>query len=361
LVLIMTAAVSRSNMNTRLCLLVLLCLAYACGRAQDAPMLSAPPVLGQHAPFAPETAREASAVPPPTAALPLGPASNYVLGPGDEITIRVLDLDEIGDKPFRLDLNGEINVPLAGRVDARGLTTAQLEAELAKRLKAWLLEPKVTASVTQFRSQPVSVLGAVTTPGVLQIENGKTLFQVISLAGGLRPEAGSVIKITRRKEYGPIPLPGAAMDSSGEFSVAEVAVTSVMGAQNPTENIAVRPYDVVSIPTTNVVYVVGSVRRPGGFALGSNENLSVLQAVAKAEGLDKSAAPKKGRILRSAQRGAPTVEVAVNVKAILDGKAADVRLGPNDILFIPATTGLKGAGYRAAEIALSASSYRIMY
>jgi polysaccharide export outer membrane protein len=325
-------------MNTRLYLPVILCLACVSGRAQDAP-----------------------AVPSPAAALPPGPANNYVLGPGDEMNIRVLDLDEVGDKPFRVDQKGEINVPLAGRFEVKGLTTAQLEAELANRLKAWLLDPKVTVSVNQFRSQPVSVLGAVNNPGVLQIENGRTLFQVISLAGGLRAEAGSVIKITRRKEHGPIPLSGAAMDSSGEFSVAQVAVSSVMGAQNPTENIAVKPYDVISIPTTNVIYVVGSVRRPGGFTLGPNENLSVLQAVAKAEGLEKSAAPKKSRILRSVQGGTPTTEIAVNVKAIFDGKAADVLLGPNDILFIPAVSGLKSAGYRAAEIALWASSYRIMY
>lgn len=324
-------------MNTRLYLVVMLCFACVSGRAQDAP-----------------------AVPPPAVAPP-GPVSNYVLGPGDEITIRVLDLEEIGDKPFRVDRNGDINIPLAGRLDARGLTAAQVEAELANRLKAWLLEPKVTVSVTQFRSQPISVLGAVNTPGVLQIENGKTLFQVISLAGGLRTEAGSVIKITRRKEYGPIPLPGAKMDESGEFSIAEVAISSVMGAQNPTENIEVRPYDVISIPVTNVVYVVGSVRKPGSFVLGPNGSLSVLQAVAKAEGFEKSAAPKKGRILRSPRGGAPTVEVAVNIKAIFDGKAADVVLGPNDILFVPAASGLKGATYRAAEIAVWAGSYRIAY
>src|ERR1035441_413340 len=95
--------------------------------------------------------------------------------------------------------------------------------------------------------QPVSVLGAVRTPGVHQIRGSKTLFEVLSLAGGLNPDAGSAIRITRRKSAGPLPLPGATDDSSGEYQVAEVSVKSVMEAQNPKENIQVLPDDVVTV------------------------------------------------------------------------------------------------------------------
>lgn len=284
----------------------------------------------------------------------------YQLGPGDEVTLHVLDLEEVGDKPFRLDSNGEITVPLAGRMQAAGITTRQLEAELTKRLQTFLRAPQVVVSVTQFRSQPVSVLGAVNTPGVFQIEAGKTLYQALSLAGGVRPDAGAVIRITRRKREGPIPLPGAELDPSGEYTVAEVSVAWVMGARNPAGNITVRPDDVISVPVTEVVYVVGSVHKPGSFALGQNETLSVLQAVAKAEGLDKEAAPKRARILRNVQHGAGQVEVAINVKAMLAGKAPDVALGPNDILFIPLASGLKNAASRATEIAASAAAYRLI-
>ena len=285
----------------------------------------------------------------------------YRLGPGDEVTLHVLDLEEIGDKPFRLDSNGEITVPLAGRLQAGGLTTRQMEAELTKRLQTYLRAPQVVVSVTQFRSQPVSVLGAVNTPGVFQIEAGKTLYQALSLAGGLRPDAGALIRITRRKSEGPIPLPGAEPDTSGEFNVAQVSVASVMDARNPAGNITVRPNDVISVPVTEVVYVVGSVLKPGGFALGQNESLSVLQAVAKAEGLDKEAVPKRARILRNVLRGAPQAEVAINVKAMLAGQAPDVPLGPNDILFIPAATGLRNAAAKATEIAASAAAYRLIW
>ena len=118
---------------------------------------------------------------------------SYVLGPDDQVVIHVLDSDEIGDSPFRIDMRGYINVPLAGRLQAAGLTVDQLEAALAARLKEYLQTPVVTVSVSEFRSQLVSVLGAVNTPGVHQIRGRKTLFEVISEAGD--PCASSSIYI----------------------------------------------------------------------------------------------------------------------------------------------------------------------
>src|SRR5438045_3215146 len=80
---------------------------------------------------------------------------SYVLGPDDQVVIHVLDSEEIGDSPFRIDMRGYINVPLAGRLQAAGLTVDQLEASLAGRLKEYLQSPAVTVSVFEYRSQPV--------------------------------------------------------------------------------------------------------------------------------------------------------------------------------------------------------------
>src|SRR5215831_4928584 len=82
--------------------------------------------------------------------------ATYLLGPDDQVTIRVLNLPEIGTAPYRIDMHGEINVPLAGRVKAAGLTVAQLEAELGGQLKEYLQSPSETVSVFEFSSQPVS-------------------------------------------------------------------------------------------------------------------------------------------------------------------------------------------------------------
>jgi len=294
--------------------------------------------------------------PAPNAAAP-----SYRLGPEDELTIRVLDLkDEIGDQTFRLDQEGAISLPMVGPHPGRRPHLQQLEADLARRYKRFLRDPQVNVSVAKFRSQPVSVLGYVNTPGMLQIEGGKTLFEVLSLAGGLKIEAGSIIKITRQKEYGPIPLPGAELDSTGNFTVAQVSVKAVMGGQDPAENIAIRPHDVITVPKGDIVYVVGSVKKPGGFVLGDRDVVSVLQSIAVAEGLD--------RIPRRRRRNPPyrprctgTTEIPVNLKAILAGKAPDLPIGPNDVLFIPSSTGLKAASIKAAEMAASIAGYAAIY
>ena len=286
--------------------------------------------------------------------------SSYVLGPDDQIIIRASDSEEISEKPLRIDLRGNINLPMAGRVHAGGLTTEQLEAELVTRLKKYLQKPEVTVVVTEFRSQPVSVLGAVQTPGVHQLQGRKSLFEVLSAAGGLRTDAGNAIKITRRKEWGPIPLPSAAPDPSGEFTVAEVSIRSIMEAKNPQENILILPHDVISVPRADLVYVIGSVRKSGGFVMNERESVSVLQALSLAEGLDRFAAPNKAKILRPLPGGANRSEIAVDLKKILAGKSSDVPMQRDDILFVPGSA-TKAAVVRTAEAAIQMATGMVIY
>src|ERR1035437_5498567 len=131
--------------------------------------------------------------------------SGYVLGPDDQIVIHAIDSPEISDKPFLIGMNGNVTLPLIGRVQAGGLTVEQFEAELNTRLKKYLHDPQVSVTVAEFRSQPVSVFGAVTKPGVIQLRGRKTLYEVLSMAGGPNETAGSSLTVTRRRENGEIP------------------------------------------------------------------------------------------------------------------------------------------------------------
>src|SRR5271166_4392138 len=90
----------------------------------------------------------------------------YILGPDDQITIHALHVPEMPEKPVRIEADGYIRLPLVGRVQAGGLTPAQLENELAKRLQEYIEEPEVSVDLADQHSQPVSVLGAVKNPGV---------------------------------------------------------------------------------------------------------------------------------------------------------------------------------------------------
>lgn len=288
------------------------------------------------------------------------PAKSYVLGPDDQITVHVLHIDEIGPQPIRIDMQGYINVPLAGRIHAGGLTVDSLQSEIAKRLSSYLLTPTVSVTIVEYHSQPISILGAVNKPGVHQLQGHMTLFEALSQADGLRPDAGDQIKITRRKEWGPIPLPGASADSSGDYSVASVSTRSVMEATNPEDNIELTPNDVISVPRAKMVYIVGSVRRPGGFALNEKETISVLQAISLAEGLDRTAAAQKAVVLRSVAGSARGSEVPIDIQKVLSGKLKDMPLQANDILFIP-NSKTKTIALRSAEALIQAGTGLAIY
>src|SRR3989442_5133654 len=224
--------------------------------------------------------------------------SSYILGPNDQITVHALDAEEISDKPYRISAAGDVTFPMIGKVKAAGLTVEELESVLVKALQEFIRQPKAAVAVSEFRSQPVSVIGAVTNPGVLQLQGNKTLVEVLSLVGGVRNDAGSSIKITRKREWGPLPLPDAKLDASGQFSTAEIKLKDVLGARNPEQNIPIRPNDVISVTRNEIVYVLGAVKKAGGFPMAERDTLSVLQALSLAEGLDRTASPKNAKILR---------------------------------------------------------------
>ena len=267
------------------------------------------------------------------------PDSGYVLGPDDQIVIRAIDAPEMSDKPIVIGENGNITLPLIGRVKAGSLTVEQLETELNTRLKEYVREPQVSVTLVESRSHPVSVFGAVTKPGVIQLQGRKTLYEVLSMAGGPRDTAGSTLTVTRRRENGDIPLPGASIDPTGQFSVAELNVQEILEGKNPAANIEIKPNDVISVSeaSSSMIYVVGDVKRAGAFTLGGRPSLSVLNALSLAGGLERTAKPAKARIVRNVPGDMKRREIVVNLKQILAGKAEDIGMWPQDVLVVPSS------------------------
>jgi polysaccharide export outer membrane protein len=274
----------------------------------------------------------------------------YVLGPNDQITIRAMDAEEISDKPTAIDSTGIINLPMIGRIKAMGLTVRELELAVSERLKAYVLEPKVSITVSEYHSQPVTVIGAVNTPGIQQLRGQKTLVEVLSMCGGLRPDAGYKITVQRKLAYGPIPLPGARNDPSGKFSLAEVSIPSLMRNADPRDNITLEPEDVLTVPRADLVYVLGEVKKSGGFTLQEQESLSLLQALSLAEGMLGTAAAGNARILKARPNGGRQ-EIAVDLRKTMAGNGPDVQLHPGDVLFIPNSMSKKIA-IRGLEAAI---------
>ena len=279
--------------------------------------------------------------------------TTYVLGPDDQIIIQAVDVPDISSKPQRLDPNGDLKLPMVGRVHAGGLTLEQLEAELIKRLKVYIQEPDVAVSVAEFHSQPVSVIGAVKNAGVHQLEGRKTLVEMLSLVGGVGPDAGPTVRITRGLDAGAIPLPEAKVDSSAAFSTVEIDLKSLLNGTSPEKNIVIRRHDVISVPPAEVVYVVGEVAKSGPVALSGGQSITVMEAVSSTGGVLRTAAANHARILRRVDGDQKRTEVAVDLKQIMQGKADDVSLAPGDILIVPDSGG-KRAATRAIEAAIQA-------
>ncbi len=281
--------------------------------------------------------------------------SHYVLGPDDQVKVWVLGVEEISDKPVRIDPAGDIDLPLIGQIHAGGLTMEQLRAELTQQFSKEVLKPQVSVEIVDFGSQPVSVMGAVNHPGVHQLRGRKTLMEVISMADGLRQDAGPRITISRQIRYGPVPLRTAKTDATGQFSVAEVAVKDLLAGTNPTENIPVFQHDVVTVPVAEAVYVIGEVRKPGEVALKGNATISVLQALSSAEGFGLTPAPQNAKIVRSVPGTTELKEIPVDLKKVMAGKAEDIAMRPNDILVVP-PSGPKKAAARAVEAVIQTAT-----
>jgi len=262
--------------------------------------------------------------------------ATFRLGAGDVIQVTALEAEEVSGKgAVRISSDGYINLPTVGRVKAADLTVDELQSEIADRLKRLIVNPDVTVSVVESHSQPVSVLGSVKSPGIIQLQGRKTLIEVMSLVGGLSPDAGYVARITRQKEFGPLPLPDPKDDPTGQYSIAQVNLQNVIEARDPGGNILMMPNDLISVPKAQMVYVIGDVNRPGEIALGDQKTVTVLQAIGIVAGLAKTAKATEAKILRVAPGSTTRIEVPVNLKAMLAGKTTDVALKPEDILFVP--------------------------
>jgi polysaccharide export outer membrane protein len=303
---------------------------------------------------------DASPVVPP-ALEAIAPSTDYVIGPEDVLDIDVFNVPEL-TKTVRVANDGTISLALLGRVPAAGLTTTQLREELeSKWSQTYLENPQVSVFVREFHAQPVSVIGPVEKPGLYQLTGPRTLVEMLSMAGGLAKRnsapAGRTVHVTRKGGFADLQL------AEGVQLVApdkvEIDLQRLLYSHDDALNIEIKPLDIISVSKADVVYVVGEVKRAGGFVLEDRERITVLQALAMAEGLTGAASGGSARIIRRSQDGS-RVEIPVDLSKVLKGKSPDVELAANDILFVPTSTA-KAAAKRGAEAAIGTISGILIY
>ena len=261
---------------------------------------------------------------------------------GDLLELAVFDTPELSEK-LRVDEHGNIALPVAGDFSVAGFTAAEASHAIeAKFLSSDILKnPHVSITIVEYATQGVTILGEVKNPGVYPLLGVRNLLDLISSAGGMTSSAGKVVTVTHRGE---------------PSRPVTVKLDSKSGSMDAF-NIDVHPGDTIMVSRMGVVYVLGEVGRPGGFMLENSNRLTVLQAVALAQGTTRTASLNGAKLIRNTDDGRE--ELTIPLQKILANKAPDQALDDGDILFVP-SSGAKTA-LRTLETILPAAAGAAIY
>jgi polysaccharide biosynthesis/export protein len=131
--------------------------------------------------------------------------------------------------------------------------------------------------------------------------------------------------------------PGGGGASASAPEAITINLRALLESGDARHNVAIEPGDLVKVTQAGLVYVVGEVRRPGAFPLTRGPGLTVLQAIALGEGLGPNASKKRTIVIRTGRDG-ERVELPVDLGAVLSGRALDLALQPQDVVFVPNST-----------------------
>jgi polysaccharide export outer membrane protein len=244
------------------------------------------------------------------------------LGPGD-----FLEVSEYHTPGFhsavRVSAAGTVTLPMVNEIEVGGMDehAAAHAIEAVLVTKGILLHPEVQVLVISYAGQDVSVLGEVSRPGVYPYTLHHRLLDLISAAAGTAPTAGRLVNIYHRSDpKTPHPV---VLDPSGTDTAAD---------HNP----ELSPGDTVQISRAGLVYVVGDVVRPGGFAVDPAQGLTVVQALSLAWGPSLNAATGKALLIQEQKGG--RIMLTLNLKRMLHGQEPDLPVHDRDILYVPDST-----------------------
>lgn len=256
-------------------------------------------------------------------------APPLIIGAGDLIEVGMFDSPELSGR-FRVDQNGDVDLPLLGIVHVSGMTAQQAAKLIEDRyVEAQILKPEASRAsiyIAEYATQGITVSGEVKTPGIYPAFGIRMLNDVITAAGGLTPTSASKVILTRREDR--------AHPMTVDYNPA------ILPPVIP--NVQVGPGDTVLVPKAGIVYVLGNVIKAGGFVLDGRNTLTIEAAMALAGGEGRYAALKRAQVVRTLPDGSRET-VMVRLDQIIKGNAADVALQDGDILYIPTSTGKQAA------------------
>lgn len=285
---------------------------------------------------------------PATRDAPLANLPAQKIGPNDLIAVSVYQAPEL-TRTVRVGSDGLIRLPmLRQKIKAEALLSSELEETIATALREEniLVDPVVTVTMVEYHSRPISVVGAVRRPVTYQAIGPATLLDALARAEGLSPEAGPEILVSRTQ-------PGE--DGRPTVITQRIPTRSLIDEADPALNLKLFGGEDIRVPEVGKIYVVGNVRHPGAFPVHDTSGTSVLKLLALAEGLLPFTG-KQAYVYRREPAGGNRSEIEVEISKIVERKAPDVPLQPNDILYIPDNKGKKLAANLVDRLAGFGSS-----
>lgn len=253
---------------------------------------------------------------------------SYTVGPQDLLEIYAYNVEEL-NREVRVNSRGEIALPLVGVLKVTGLTTTEIELFLAKKLEKFVEERFVSVSVKEYKSQIVSVIGAVNNPQLYSITKKTHLIDALMMAGGLTSEAGKVGYVIR---------PARNEQPNGSNQTIAIDLDDLLLNGNFALNIQVYAGDIINVPMGGAFFVDGAVRAPGTYRMQGKTTL--MQALTMAKGVNDSIADMSDvRIFRDDGNGERDI-ITVDYGEIIGGQKPDVQIAENDIIIVP-VNGIK--------------------
>ena len=253
------------------------------------------------------------------------------IGPNDLLSISVADCPEL-TRNFRVAADGTLMLPLLSeRIQVAGKEPPEIETLITDSLvkDQILVRPVVLVAVAEYRSVPVSVVGAVKRPMTFQAIGNMTLLDALAKAEGLSQDAGPEILVTRSE---------TGTDGKPSLVVQRISVKELIDEADPAANIRLQGGEEIRVPPAGKVYVVGNVKKSGAFPIADGNDTSVLKVIALSEGL-MPYTNKEAYIYRREGGKDGRDEIPIPLQRILDRKAPDVQLQANDILYVPDNRG----------------------
>jgi len=241
-----------------------------------------------------------------SAAMPV----EYRIGEGDVLTISTYGHDDL-ETTDRVSGDGRIILPLIGQLDVDGLTVSEVSSLIANKLsQGYIISPQVSVFVKEFRSRKAVIVGEIVKPGLYELKGETTLLELISMAGGLSGDSGSIATIKRTGD-------------DGKLKTIDIDFMAIMESGDASLDVPVYDGDSLYINKAGLYYVTGEVRKPDAYKL--TDGTTVIKAITRAGGFTDKASESKVRIIRKIG----------GKESLIENVTMDEYVKPEDVIVVP--------------------------